>query len=335
MVVENQSTGRFIACQLLMAVVAVALLGCKNSSQAPGNSQANRPIQVTVTVGMLGDLVRQVGGEHVEVTQLMGTGVDPHLYKPTRDDSVALSRADIIFYNGMMLEGKMGTVLKNPSGRAPSIAVAELIPKELLTVAEAEGGHPDPHVWMDVSLWREATAQIAKELAKHDPPHSEEYHNSANSLMEELDQLHKYGLEMMRCIPQKQRVLVTSHDAFRYFGAAYGIEVEAVQGISTESGPSVGRTLELVDMLVERDVQAVFTESSVPKDFVEALLAGAKDRGHMVANADSLFSDAMGRAGDYTGTYIGMMDHNLTTIASALGCPNVPEKGFRGWTNGE
>ncbi len=322
---------------VVFGIMAVLSAGCKNqlASVPADGKELSYPIKATVTVGMIGDLVEQIGGEHVTVTQLMGSSVDPHLYKPTRDDTAALSTADVVFFNGMLLEGKMATILKSPLGNAPSVAVAELIPKELLTVNADEHGHPDPHVWMDVSLWSAAAMQIGEELAKYDPPHADDYRAATEKLTQELDKLHRYGREIMAGIPKEQRVLVTSHDAFRYFGSAYGIEVEAVQGISTDSEPSIGRNLELVDMLVQRNVRAVFTESSVPKDFVEALLAGANERGHNVINADSLFSDAMGPDGDYTGTYIGMMDHNLTTIARALGSPHVPAEGFRGWSDGK
>jgi manganese/zinc/iron transport system substrate-binding protein len=183
---------------------------------------------------------------------------------------------------------------------------------------------------MDVSLWSRVAGAVGDELARFDPAHAEEYQTATAELQTKLEQLHAYGVRVIDCIPSAKKVLVTSHDAFRYFGSAYGIEVQAVQGISTESEAGLSRINELVDLLVSRKISAVFVESSVPKESIEALLRGAASRGQKVEIGGSLFSDAMGREGTYEGTYVGMMDHNLSTIARALGCPEVPANGFRG-----
>ncbi len=313
--------------------------GCRpNDSSTPGQARStdesflgDYPIQATVTVGMLGDLVRQIGGDHVHVTQLMGAGVDPHLYKPLRDAVVAIRNADIVFYNGLLLEGKMSDLLAQHGRLHRTFAAGDVLSAEIVDGDDPHSGHPDPHVWMNVNLWSQVAQGVGQELAEFDPTHADDYALASERLRRELAELHAYGQQMIGCIPAQQRVLVTSHDAFRYFGEAYGVEVQAVQGISTESEAGLSRINELVDMLVARKVGAIFTESSVPQDSIRAMLRGAESKGHPVHIPNtSLYSDAMGEDGTYAGTYIGMMDHNFSTIARELGCPNVPTDGFRG-----
>lgn len=317
---------------IAVGVMALAVMpGCEASAVRDVNAQFNGtyPIQATVTVGMIADIVRAIGGQHVEVTQLMAADVDPHTFKPLRDDVLAIRAADIVFYNGLLLEGKMAEVLERIANTRRSLAVAETLDPQAIATDEAGAHHPDPHVWMDVSLWKKAAEELAAELVRFDPSHADDYQAGYQSLAVELDALHAYGQQMVGCVPERQRVLVTSHDAFQYFGRAYGLEVEAVQGISTESEAGLNRINQLVDMLVERQVASVFVESSVSEDSIVALIRGAASRGHQVEIAAKLYSDAMGEAGSYEGTYVGMMDHNLTTIARALGCTNVPAEGFR------
>ncbi len=318
-------------------LVAACALGCSNGNadadakSAKAEFAGTYPIQATVTVGMVADLVREIGGEQVAVKQLLRSGVDPHLYKPTRDDVSALMKADIVFFNGLLLEGKMAETLHALARKKKSVAVAERLASERLglpTTVSGSSEHVDPHIWMDVSLWSEVAQVIGDELSLYDPPHAEAYRERTKKMRSKLDALHQYGVQQIGNIPDDQRVLVTSHDAFRYFGKAYNIEVMAIQGISTESEAGLQRVNELVDMLVSRKVRAVFVESSVPRESIEALLLGAKSRGHQVTIAAELYSDAMGND-KYTGTYIGMMDHNLTSIAKALGSSTVPEGGFR------
>lgn len=307
--------------------------GCKPAKPAELSSHfvGTYPIKATATVGMVADIVRAIGGKHVEVTQLVGAGIDPHLYKPSRDDVLAIRSADMVFYNGLMLEGKMGDLLGRTASFRRTHAAAEVLPAAELNDSHSEGmhGEPDPHVWMNVALWRQVANGICGELVAYDPPHADDYRSAFQRLDQELDELHQYGIRSMQGVPPEQRLLVTSHDAFRYFGRAYGIEVQAIQGMSTESEAGLSRINALVDLLVSRKVSSVFVESSVPEDSVEALLRGAKSRGHTVQIAGKLYSDAMGNAGTYEGTYIGMMDHNLSTIARALGCTEVPAGGFR------
>jgi manganese/zinc/iron transport system substrate-binding protein len=324
---------------LFICVGLSVLVGCGGSSPPGQPSSAGRPnanvdgagtIKVTATVGMVADVVRMVGGERVQVTQICGTGVDPHLYKVTRDDVRTLMQADIIFYAGLMLEGKMTDTLVKLGRAKPVVAVSEAIDKELLLQPDDFAGHDDPHVWMDVSAWSQSALVVADALVRLDPAGEAGYRARATAYQANLAELHAYGQRALASVPAKSRILVTSHDAFNYFGRAYGLEVLGVQGISTESEAGLQRINELVDMLVERQVKSVFVESSVPSKNIDSLIEGARSRGHQVAVGDKeLFSDAMGAAGTYEGTYIGMLDHNITLVARGLGGV-APATGFRG-----
>ncbi|WP_068141857.1 metal ABC transporter solute-binding protein, Zn/Mn family [Roseimaritima ulvae] len=315
----------------IWSVAWVACLGCNGpASQTEGPAaELDYPIKVTATVGMVADIVRQVGGEQVAVTQICGPGVDPHLYKVTRDDAQTLSNADMIFYSGLMLEGKMSDTLVKMARRRPVIAVTEAIDESVLLEPEEMQGHYDPHVWMDVSAWAQCVTAVADALAEFDPAHAAEYEQRAAEYRTQLQALHQYGQEAISTIPADSRVLVTSHDAFNYMGRAYGLDVQGVQGLSTESEAGLQRVNELVDMLVKQDVHAVFIESSVPRKSIDALVEGAQAQGHQVTIGGELYSDAMGKAGTYEGTYIGMLDHNITTVTRALG-GQAPAGGLNG-----
>lgn len=285
---------------------------------------------VVCTTGMVADIVREVGGERVTVECLMGQGVDPHLYKPTRDDAQKLMKADVIFYSGLMLEGRMADVFaKVARGGKPVYAVTEGLEEENLLEPEGFEGHWDPHVWMDVRAWMKAVDVVAEALAEQDAEGAEKYRENARRYRAELKSLDEYVRGVIASIPESQRVLVTAHDAFHYFSRAYGIEVRGVQGISTDSEAGVRDINALVDFLVDRKVGAIFVESSVSDKNMKALIEGARSRGHEVAIGGELFSDAMGAPGTYEGTYIGMIDHNATRIARALG-GEAPEKGMKG-----
>ncbi|GAA5507967.1 metal ABC transporter solute-binding protein, Zn/Mn family [Novipirellula caenicola] len=327
---------RFLSLALLLFA---ATWGCDSSNSTSGPSAANRatatvdpdsPIAVTATVGMVADLVRSVGGDRVNVTQICGSGVDPHLYKATRDDVDTMMRADMIFYSGLMLEGKMTDTLVKMARNKPVVAVTEAIDKDALLEPDDFAGHYDPHVWMDASAWSKCVTVIADELAAIDPPSAAAYHQRAAELQAQLAELHAYGKRVIATIPKDSRVLVTSHDAFNYFGRAYGLEVIGVQGISTESEAGLQQINELVDLLVSKKVKSVFVESSVPRKNIDSLVEGARSRGHEVhVGEKELFSDAMGPPGTYEGTYMGMLDHNMTLVARGLG-GDAPEKGFQG-----
>lgn len=286
------------------------------------------PIRVVATVGMVGDMVKAVGGERVQVRTLMGPGVDPHLYKPTRDDVSALMDAQVVFHGGLMLEGKMTETLERMGRRKPVVAVTSGLPADRVIHPQGAEGHPDPHVWMDVSLWGACGAVVAETLARADPAGAEGYRSRAAAWARECGALHEYGKRVLATVPEKSRILVTSHDAFRYFGRAYGLRVEGVQGISTESEAGLQRIRELVGLVSENGVQAVFVESSVPRKSIEAIVEGAKARGHTLRVGGELFSDAMGNAGTWEGTYLGMLDHNITMVARALG-GTAPEGGWK------
>jgi manganese/zinc/iron transport system substrate-binding protein len=266
---------------------------------------------------MVADLVKHVGGSHVNVGQLMGEGVDPHLYKPSPGDMSRLEQADIVFYSGLHLEGKMGDVFVRLARRGkPTYAVSERL-EENKILKEGEGSH-DPHVWFDVSLWREGAQVVADALVEYDPSRAVDYRKNADSYRATLKQLHEECKQQIGSIPPERRVLVTAHDAFRYFGQAYGIEVKAIQGISTDTEAGVKEINSLVDFLVQRKIKAVFVETSVSERNVQALVEGCKARGHEVAIGGELFSDAMGKEGTPEGSYVGMVQHNVRTIVNAL-----------------
>lgn len=319
----NQSRGVAFLVTLAVAIVP----GCGESTSQ--KSTSDHKIDAVATVGMVADLVRRVGGEYVEIQQICGSGIDPHTHTPTRDDVKKFLNADIIFYNGLKLEGKMSDKLANMSGQKPVIAIGESIAKVQWLAPEEFEGHPDPHVWMDVAMWSQTIASIVEPLSQLDPEHAETFRENADQLRSELGELDQYVRRSIASIPEDSRLLITSHDAFNYLGRAYGLEVEGIQGISTESEAGLRRINSLVDRLVDQKVAAVFVESSVNPKNIQALIEGSRSRGHDVKNGGELFSDAMGASGTYRGTYIGMIDHNATTVTRSLG-GQAPEGGFSG-----
>ncbi len=277
-------------------------------------------LNIVATTGMVADITRQVVGEHGEVLALMGEGVDPHLYKPTASDARKIMNADMIFYSGLLLEGRMtDTFLKAARMGKVVFPVTEFIEETYLLEPPEFEGHWDPHVWMDVSAWSRTVDAVATALCEQDQEHCDDYKTNAKQYNEQLATLHAYAIAAIASIPKEQRVLITAHDAFNYFGRAYGIEVVGIQGLSTESEAGIEDVNRLVNMLVDKEITAVFVESSVSDRNVNALIEGAKSKGHTVTIGGRLFSDAMGKTGTYKGTYIGMLDHNITTIANALG----------------
>jgi len=287
------------------------------------------PFKVTTTVGMVTDIVRQVAGDRATVTGIMGAGVDPHLYKPTRDDVAALLRAEVIFYSGLMLEGKMADTLIKVARTKPVHAVTELIEERYLLEPEAMQGHYDPHVWMDPLAWAKAVEAVGRALADFDPAHADDYRQRAAELVKRCEELSAYGRRVLSTIPEPSRVLISSHDAFNYFGRAFGLQVMGVQGLSTESEAGLQRINQLVDYLVRNEIGAVFVESSVSPRNIEALVQGVRSRGKVLRVGGELYSDAMGPEDSYEGTYLGMLDHNITTVARALG-GQAPERGWQG-----
>lgn len=290
----------------------------------PAHAQT-RP-QVVTTTAMLADAVRAIAGNAVAVTALMGEGVDPHLYRPTRADTQRLLGAELVVLNGHRLEGRMEEVLARLSRAGRRVlALAETLPRDRLRTHPEYPDAADPHIWMDPLLWADAAAALPAALApwvRNPEPASAAYRAR-------MQRLHDYAETAFASVPQPQRVLITAHDAFGYFGARYGLELDSIQGISTESEASLARIEALVAMLVARRLPAVFAETSVPDRAMRALIEGAAARGHAVRLGGTLFSDSLGRAGTYTGTLEGMLDHNITTIARALG-GTVPARGLNG-----
>lgn len=312
-------------------VLALFLSSCTNNgSRTSSNVRVGtEPYSVVATTGMVGDIVSAVAGKHANVVVLIGEGVDPHLFKPTRADVSRLATADVVFYSGLLLEGKMTDILSKIAKDRPVYAVADGVePAYLLTPPEF-AGHPDPHLWMDVKGWMSAVKTVEADLSKFDPDHQDEYQKNAEDYLAQLQLLDSYALDSIATIPKERRVLVTAHDAFNYLGRAYGIEVLGIQGISTESEAGLADLNAMVDLIVERKISAVFVETSVADKNVKALVEGANSKGAKVNIGGKLFSDAMGGAGTYEGTYIGMIDHNVTTIVRALG-GEAPTDGFQG-----
>ncbi len=323
--------GRMI--QLLVVSLSVlAIVGCSNE-EPTSSTKDDSKYTIVGTVGMIADIARHVAGEHANVASIMNEGIDPHLYKPTRGDIVKLDSADVVFYNGLLLEGKMGEVLEKvrESGK-PIYAIGEMIGERGYALGEF-GAHYDPHLWMDVGAWIIGVECAADALCEYDPHNAEEYRSNAATYIDELKLLDAYARKAIESIPADKRVLVTAHDAFSYMGRAYGLDVRGIQGISTESEAGLRHINELIDFLIERELPAVFVETSVADKNVRALIEGAASRGHPVRIGGSLFSDAMGAPGSYEGTYIGMIDHNVTIIARGLG-GDAPPGGMSGQLRG-
>jgi manganese/zinc/iron transport system substrate-binding protein len=294
-----------------------------------GPARADGPLTVVATTGMIADAARVVGGELVEVQALMGPGVDPHSYRQTRTDILAMTRADLVLWHGLYLEAQMEEFLLELAGRQPVVAVGEAVPVEMRLAHEDYEGRYDPHVWMDPALWAYVVGGVTEALVAAHPESEAAFRANAAAHLADLERLSAYSGEVLGAVPENARVLVTAHDAFRYFGRAYGFEVVGIQGISTQSEAGLNRVGEIVDLLVDRGVGAVFVESSVSDRNVRALIEGAAAKGHEVVIGGELFSDAMGEPGTYEGTYLGMIDHNVSVIAGALGAP-VPEGGMDG-----
>ncbi|MBX2830234.1 MAG: zinc ABC transporter substrate-binding protein [Rhodospirillales bacterium] len=317
--------------RLLNAVRAFALFATMLVSatfSVSGPAQA-KPLTVVATTSMIADAARQVAGERANVTALMGPGVDPHSYRQTRSDIAALARADLVLWHGLYLEAQLEEFFHDLAKRRNVVAVGEAIDKDkLLSHADYEGRY-DPHVWMDPQLWGTVVYAVRDALIKTDPEGEATYRANADKHVAEIAKLIDYMKTVSVTVPEKSRVLLTAHDAFSYFGRGYDFDVLGIQGISTESEAGLRRVEELVNTIVDRNISAVFVESSVPERNVRALIEGAGARGQDVVIGGTLFSDAMGEPGTYEGTYIGMIDHNVTLITRALGGV-APEGGFQG-----
>ena len=306
--------GRFAVFALVAGVLVLLVGGCSGSEAGASGDG----LRVTATTTMVTDLARRVGGERVEVTGLMGPGVDPHLYKASQGDVEALLGADVVFYNGLFLEGQMAEILEKADQQVPTVAVTRNVPEGELLESVSYEGQADPHVWFDATLWRTTVDPVVEELSRLDPEGAEGYERRGEAYKEEIDQLHAFVGEEISSIPKDRRVLVTAHDAFRYFGREYGMEVRGLQGISTEAEAGAGDVRELADYLAENEIPAIFVESSVPRRNVEAVQAASRDRGWDLEIGGTLYSDAGGDAGTDAATYDGMFRANARTITEAL-----------------
>lgn len=305
--------------RLITLVALLLLTGCAAvSGEAGFNNPSSGVLKVVTTTGMIADLVQNVGGEHVQVQALMGPGVDPHLYVASEGDVEALQTADIIFYNGLFLEAQLDEIMQQLAERKRVVAVASGIDEAELLPWASYADEFDPHIWFDVKLWAQAAKTVRDTLVEVDADHAAAYQANAEALLQQLDELDAYVQEQAERVPAEQRVLITAHDAFHYFGRAYGFEVRGLQGISTASEAGAADVRDLADFIVERQIKAIFVESSVPVRNVEALQAAVQDRGFDVVIGGSLFSDAMGSPDTPAGTYIGMVRHNIDTIVGAL-----------------
>jgi manganese/zinc/iron transport system substrate-binding protein len=291
-----------------------AWLGCKNSS-----SNSTQPkLYALATTGMLADAVRQLLPAEIETQSLMGPGVDPHLYKVSHGDVDKLQGAKVIFYNGLHLEGKMADILAQYSREKPCIPVAERINQKLIRKIGEDSQVSDPHIWFDVNLWRQAVKEVSLSLIENFPEVEAQISKNFKEYDQELRDLDIWVAEQLKTVPEERRVIVTAHDAFGYFGQRYKIEVLGLQGISTTAEFGLYDIKRLVDILIARQIKAVFVETSVSPKFIMALKEGAAARGHQVTLGGELYSDALGGADSKADTYVGMVRHNVNTIVRAL-----------------
>ena len=305
---------------LPLALLLVSLAACGPAEGGAASVDlADRQVQVVATTSMIADLAREIGGDRVDVEGLMGPGVDPHLYRPRESDVARLVGADIVLYNGLELEGKMGEVLEQVEGRGiVAEPVAEAVDEgALLAPPEFEGAY-DPHLWMDVQRWKRVSTAVADALVALDPTHAETYVANAEAYQARLDALDAYVRDRVAEVAEDRRVLVTAHDAFNYFGDAYGFDVRGLQGISTATEAGTADVRDLAAFVAERRIPALFVESSVSPRSIEAVRAAVRDRGFDVEIGGNLYSDALGNAGTPEGTYEGMIRHNVDTIVDAL-----------------
>ncbi|PSG90450.1 metal ABC transporter solute-binding protein, Zn/Mn family [Aurantibacter aestuarii] len=298
---------------LCLVTLVITLVSCKNETNSNGK------LNVVTTTTMITDLVQNIGGDHITVNGLMGSGVDPHLYKASEGDVNKLVNADVIFYNGLHLEGKLVEVFEKMGNNTRSqIALAEELDKSGLIGSEYFASNYDPHVWFNIQYFKQFTKKVTKVLSEKDPENSENYKANEAKFLEKLDALEITVKSTIEALPKEKRILVTAHDAFNYFGKAYDFEVVGLQGLSTATEAGVKDVQQLASFIIEHKIKAVFVESSVPKRTIEALQAAVKAQNHDVQIGGTLYSDALGTSGTIEGTYVGMFEYNVKTIVNAL-----------------
>lgn len=310
------------ATSLAVAVVAAAFVaGCGALGEKVGEEGGSGEIEAVTTTNFITDVVEHVGGERVSVNGLMGPGIDPHLYKASAGDVTDLRKADVVFYNGLYLEAKMQEVFEEIGDSRPVFAVTDEMPRDRLLAAPSDAPAEeeyDPHVWFDVSLWKHAVEAVRDGLSEVDPDGAAEYRRNADAYLARLDRLDRETERRLGEIPERRRVLVTSHDAFCYLGRRYGLDVEAIQGISTATEATTSDIERVAGVIADRGVKAIFVESSVPPQTIDAVLAAARKRGQETVVGGELFSDAAGEAGTPEGTYVGMVESNVDHLVKGL-----------------
>lgn len=318
-----------IAVAVLALSTVLVMQGCNEEEKKGGDGAAAGPPKVIATTSMIADIVTAVGGDLVgEVEVVIAPGLDPHTYQPKLKDIELMSKGDIIFYNGMVFEAKMTESFTEMGRQGKKVwAVTEEYDESDKLFPEGED-HADPHVWMDVALWIKSTDLVAKALSEYDPANKAKYEENATAYKAKLTELKAYVDKVMTSIPKEKRVLITAHDAFGYMGRAFDIEVMGVQGISTENEAGLKEITDLVDFIVKNKIETVFIETSVSEKGVQTIVERAKAQGQPVEIGGVLFSDSAGEPGTYEGSYVGMIDHNATTLANSLG-GEAPEKGFQ------
>ncbi|MFL0352990.1 metal ABC transporter solute-binding protein, Zn/Mn family [Xanthomarina sp. GH4-25] len=298
---------------ILLSLVFLAISSCKNEKENNGK------LNIVTTTTMITDLVKNIGGDRINVQGLMGSGVDPHLYKASEGDVTKLANANVVFYGGLHLEGKLVEVFEKMSHQnIKTIAVSDALDQNTLISSEYFASNYDPHIWFNVDYWIQITQYVADQLSEINPENQLFYEANAKTYIEKLNVLNEKLKTTISILPKDKRILVTAHDAFNYFGRAFGFEVVGLQGLSTATEAGVQDVQKLTTFIIDKKVKAIFVESSVPKRTIEALQAAVKSKGHDVIIGGTLFSDALGNAGTTEGTYIGMFEYNVNTIVNAL-----------------
>ena len=298
--------------KIIVMLVVTTVLGCKN------NKVDNGKLNVVVTTTMLTDLVKNIGGDFINLQGLMGAGVDPHLYKASEGDVSKLFKADVIFYNGLHLEGKLVSIFEKMEAQKTTVALGEFLAKDGLIGSDYFASNYDPHVWFNIQYFKEFSNKVAAVLSTKDPKNAERYRSNNQKFQQELDLLQTRVIEAIATLAPEKRILVTAHDAFNYFGKSYGFKVVGLQGLSTATEAGVQDVQQLSEYIIQNNVKAIFIESSVPRKTIEALQAAVLSKGHQVSIGGSLYSDALGDTGSVEGTYIGMFLYNVKTIVNAL-----------------
>jgi manganese/zinc/iron transport system substrate-binding protein len=290
------------------------------------------PLKIVTTTTQATDLTTIIAGDligsTIELTPLMGAGVDPHLYQPKERDIAAMSEADVIIYMGLNLEGRFGELFESLAAQDTRIiALSQLVKDGGFTIggfnlSEEFTNVDDPHFWFDPRNWQLSAQFLADSLSQIDPANRATYAANAAAYITQLDDLYTWALDALAVIPEEQRVLVTSHDAFQYFGIAFNLQVRGLQGISTAAEAGVGDVQELADFVVERQIPVMFVESSVPPTTIQAVQEAVKASGGSVTvGVRALYSDAMDNPDTFGGTYVGMIASNVITILQSFGEP--------------